>query len=123
MASSKAKMAIWAVPLLAVVGFGGFGAINFSGNLRSIGTVGDTDISANEYALALRNALRAQAAENGQAVTMEQARQSGLADAVLTQVVTQAALNDETARLGISVGDETVVQELRNVSTFQGPDG
>ncbi|WP_289152320.1 peptidyl-prolyl cis-trans isomerase [uncultured Salipiger sp.] len=121
--SGITKYIVWGVLIASFVGFGAFGTVNFTGGAGSIGTVGDTTIETTDYARALQNEMRAVEAQTGQPVTLEQARQFGLTDQVLAQVVTNAALDEETRKLGISVGDERVAEELRNVQAFQGPDG
>ncbi|MCR8547200.1 SurA N-terminal domain-containing protein [Salipiger sp. P9] len=121
--SGITKYIVWGILIASFLGFGAFGTVNFSGGVGSIGSVGNTDISTNDYARALQNELRAIEAQTGQPMTLEQARQLGLTDQVLAQVVTNAALDDEAARIGLSVGDARVAEELRNVSAFQGPDG
>ena len=126
MARGKAgitKYIVWAILIASFVGFGAFGTVNFSGGVGNIGSVGDTTISTSDYARALQSELRAQQAQTGRAITVEQARQSGLTDQVLAQVVTNAALEDETTRIGLSVGDERVAEDLSNVEAFNGPDG
>jgi len=95
MARGKAgitKYIVWAILIASFVGFGAFGTVNFSGGVGNIGSVGDTTISTSDYARALQSELRAQQAQTGRAITVEQARQSGLTDQVLAQVVTNAAL-------------------------------
>ncbi|MBN8186449.1 SurA N-terminal domain-containing protein [Salipiger thiooxidans] len=121
--SGITKYIVWGVLIASFVGFGAFGTVNFTGGAGSIGTVGDTTIETTDYARALQNEMRAVEAQTGQPVTLEQARQFGLTDQVLAQVVTNAALDEETRKLGISVGDKRVAEELRNVQAFQGPDG
>lgn len=110
-------MAILAVSLL------GFGVDGFGGRTTSIGSVGGRNITTDEYARALQNELRALQAQFGQPVTMEQARLFGLDQAVLEQLVTATALKNEAERLGISAGDETIQQEILQVSAFQGAGG
>ncbi|WFE73430.1 peptidylprolyl isomerase [Roseinatronobacter sp. S2] len=110
-------MALLALSLL------GFGVEGFGGGARSIGSVGGRDISTNEYARALQNELRVLQSQSGQSITMEQARQFGLDQMVLEQLVTTAALNNEADRLGVSTGDETVQREILQISAFQGVGG
>lgn len=117
------KYIVWAILIASFVGFGAFGTVNFSGGVSSIGTVGDTEISTDDYARALRNEMSAYEAQTGQPMTVEQARQLGLTDRVLAQVVTSAAMDDEAARIGLSVGDDRVAEELRNIQAFNGSDG
>ena len=121
--SGITKYIVWGVLIASFVGFGAFGTVNFTGGAGSIGSVGDTTIETTDYARALQNEMRAVEAQTGQPVTLEQARQFGLTDQVLAQVVTNAALDEETRQLGISVGDERVAEDLRNVQAFHGPDG
>lgn len=110
-------MAILAISLL------GFGVDGFGGRTTSIGSVGGRNITTDEYARALQNELRALQAQFGQPVTMEQARMFGLDQAVLEQLVTGAALKNEADRLGISVGDSIVQEEILQVSAFLGAGG
>ena len=110
-------MALLALSLL------GFGVEGFGGRTQNIGTVGDRNISANEYARALQNEMRALQGQVGQAVTIEQARLFGLDQMVLEQLVTSAVLDNEAARLGVSAGDATVQREILQIGAFQGLDG
>ena len=110
-------MALLALSLL------GFGVEGFGGRTQNVASVGDRNISANEYARALQNEMRALQSQFGQAVTMEQARLFGLDQAVLEQLVTGAVLDNEAARMGVSAGDSTVQREILQISAFQGLDG
>ncbi|MBE9635836.1 peptidyl-prolyl cis-trans isomerase [Salipiger mangrovisoli] len=121
--SSIGKTLVWGLLILVVLGFGAFGTVNFTGGLRGIGSVGDTEISVNDYSRALQNEMRAFEAQTGQPMTLEQAQQFGLDRQVLAQVVTNAALDDEASRIGLSVGDDQVAEALGEVAAFHGPDG
>ncbi len=111
MAKGTASRAfVWVILALLIVGLAGFGATNFGGSVRSVTTVGDIEISVDDYGRELQQDLRELAA---QSVTRNQAlpwrkRALGLDRAALSQLVWQAALDHETARIGLSVGDETV---------------
>ena len=48
------SMVTWVLLAMLVLGLGGFGVSNFSGGIQSIGAVGETEISVNDYARALR---------------------------------------------------------------------
>ena len=115
---------------MLVLGLGGFGVTNFGGSVQSIGSVGDEEIGADEYARTLQQELRAMSRQMGQNVTLEQANQLSLtlygrstSDRVLARLYTTAALDNETADLGLSVGDEEVRERLLQVPAFQGLDG
>ena len=125
MASGNAvsKTAIWILMGLLILGLGGFGVTNLGGTIRSVGTVGDTEIDIVEYSRALQNEIRAQEAATGERMTFTQAQAQGIDQQVLAQLVNAAALEDETARLGISVGDAAVREELLAIPGFRGLDG
>ncbi|WP_102107188.1 peptidyl-prolyl cis-trans isomerase [Oceaniglobus roseus] len=114
---------VWLILLLLVVGLAGFGAVNFGGSVRSIGRVGDTEISTDRYAQAVQQELRSLQAQTGQQFTFAQAQAFGLDRAVLQQVVASAALENEADRIGLSVGDAAVQRELLRVPAFQGLNG
>ncbi|SFI91083.1 SurA N-terminal domain-containing protein [Celeribacter neptunius] len=126
MASGKGsggKMVIWGLMGLLIVGLGGFGTANFGGGVSRVASVGDEDISVDAYANALQNQMRAIEAQTGQTFSVSQAQDFGLSQQVLDQLLSQAALDGETAKLGLSVGDEAVRRELLQVDAFKGIDG
>ncbi|ATX66107.1 peptidylprolyl isomerase [Roseinatronobacter bogoriensis] len=110
-------MALLALSLL------GFGVEGFGSRSQNVASVGDRNISANTYARAMQNELRAFQSQMGQALTMEQARLFGLDQMVLEQLVNNAVLDNEAARLGVSAGDTTVQREILQIGAFQGLDG
>lgn len=120
---SVSKIFLWILMGLLFVGLAGFGATNLSGTLRSIGSVGDKEIRVERYVSALRQEMRAFEAQTGAPLTFQRAEEFGLPDRVLAQLVTSRALDDEAARLGLSVGDAELVEQLQQIQAFQGPDG
>lgn len=127
MAQSRAakggKMIVWIILLLLFVGLAGFGSRNFGGSVQSIGKVGDTEIPVSQYSNALEQRLRDMQQQTGQQITLSQAKAFGLDRAVLGQVVGTAALKNEADRIGLSVGDEAVREQIVSIQAFQGPDG
>lgn len=120
---SISKGAMWVLMGLLIIGLGGFGVTNLSGHVRSVGSVGDAEIDVNTYARALQNEIRALEAQRDESVSFAQARAAGVDQQVLGQLVSRAALEHETARLGISVGDATLRDEILAMSAFSGLDG
>ena len=120
---SFSKTAVWALMALLILGLGGFGAINLSGNLRSIGTVGDKSISVDQYARQLQQEIRAIEAQTGESLPFSRAQQMGLDRAVLQRIVRNRALDNEADEMGLSIGDETLRDEVMAISAFQGIDG
>jgi peptidyl-prolyl cis-trans isomerase D len=118
-----AGMLVWGLMGLLVLGLGGFGVTNFGGGVRTIGSVGDRDISTNDYARALNQELSAFSAQVGQPVNLQQGIAFGIDKQVLQGLITRAALDDEAARIGVSVGDAAVAKELAGMKAFQGVTG
>lgn len=114
---------IWALMALLILGLGGFGARNFGGSVRSIGTVGDREIDLRDYARALQREMQAASAQVGTPLNFEQAQVLGIDRAVQAQVIATAALDNEAKRIGLSVGDAEVRRQLTAIPAFQGPDG
>lgn len=124
MAAKKGnRIFVWIMMGFLAVGLVGFGAGGLSGTVRSIGTVGDKDIPVQQYADALSEQIRAFGAQIGTPLSFVQARQMGLDQAVLGQVITTRTLDNEVARLGISLGDTRVAAQIRAIPAFQGLDG
>lgn len=117
------QIIVYGLLAMLVAGLGGFGITNFSGGTATIGKVGDREITANEYARALQSELRAMSAQIGTDVTLSQAIQVGLDRKVLSGLASQAALNNEADRLGLSVGDQAVVEQITKTPAFQGTAG
>ncbi|MEM5477209.1 SurA N-terminal domain-containing protein [Pacificibacter sp. AS14] len=117
------KMVVWGILGLLVVGLGGFGTANFGGSVSNVGSVGDKDIDVNTYANALSGEISRFEQQIGQQMSIAQAEQIGIPARVLNQLFNQAALDGETARLGLSVGDAAVRTQLLSIPAFQGLDG
>lgn len=117
------KTLVWILLALLIVGLAGFGAVNLSGSVRSIGSVGDQDIDIDEYARALQQEIRAIEAQTRQPLAFSDAQAFGLDRNVLAQLVTAAALDNEAARLGLSVGDTVVADQILQIPAFQSVNG
>lgn len=126
MAKQKSKTSniiVWALLGLLIVALAGFGVDSFGGSVRSIGKVGDREIRAQDYFVALQQAVRAEGERRGQPISFQQAREIGLDQQVLSQLVTRAALENETMRRNISIGDDLVREEILAIPAFRGLDG
>ena len=114
---------LWIIMILLFVGLLGFGTGGLGGNIRSLGTVGDKDVSIAAYQNGLNQQLRAFEAQSGQRITFQQARAFGLDQAVLQQLIAERTLDHEATQLGISVGDERVREEVLRVPAFRNLSG
>jgi peptidyl-prolyl cis-trans isomerase D len=108
---------------LLIIGLAGFGATNLGGAFGTVARVGTAEIRTNDYARALQNEIRAREAERGGAISFQQAREMGIPDQVLAQLVTTASFDHEATRLGVSIGDENLRQQILGIQAFQGIDG
>ena len=121
--NSFSKTAVWILLGLLILGLGGFGATNLSGTVRTIGKVGDKHIDIPVYARTLQQEIQAVSRQSGSQLTFAQAQAIGLDQAVLARLVRDRALDHEAAEMGLSVGDETLRNEILNIPSFRGLDG
>lgn len=120
---SFSKTFVWILMGMLIVGLAGFGAVNLTGTVRTVATVGTQTISVDEYARELRREIRAVEAQAGQPIPIAQARLLGLDQAALSQLVALASLDNEVAGLGLSIGDANLQQEILEIPAFQGING
>lgn len=113
------KIFLWIIMGLLFIGLMGFGATGLTGTVSKLGTVGEKDISINRYARELNSQLRAFEAQSGSPISFTQAQQLGLDRLVLDQLILERVLDAETARLGISAGDENVRDQLLAINGFR----
>jgi peptidyl-prolyl cis-trans isomerase D len=121
--SGISNIFVWIMLIMLIIGLAGFSITNYGGGVNTVGRVGDRNISVDDYANALRAEMNAFSAQIGQPVTFAQAEALGLDRQVRQQLVTQAALDNEAARIGLSAGDERVAREITQVPAFQGVNG
>jgi peptidyl-prolyl cis-trans isomerase D len=117
------EVAVWVMVGLLVIGLAGFSITSFGGGSRAVGQVGDTEITSDQYARAFRSQLSAFSQQIGQPVSGAEALAFGLDRQVLQGLVTLAALDNEAARIGLSVGDAVVASEVTQLAAFQGVNG
>ena len=117
------KAAVWVILILLIIGLAGFGATNFGGTVNAIGTVGDREIGVQRYARSLQEQMQAFSAQIGTNLTLAQAQAFGIDRAVLQQLVSTAALENEATQLGLSAGDEQVRSQILSIPAFQLADG
>ena len=113
----------WALLAMVVTGFGGYGVTSFGTASMSIGSVGDREIDANRYARALQNQIATFSQQIGTPLDLAKAQQLGIDAQVRQSLVSNYALDNEADRIGLSVGDLAVAQEIRNMQAFKGPTG
>ena len=120
---SISNVLVWILMGLLFAGLAFTGFTNFGGGASRVGSVGDIDISADDYFRALQNEINAQIQNSGELVTFADLRSRGVDEQVLAGLVARAALTNEALQIGISAGDEQVVQQIMQIGAFQGLDG
>jgi peptidyl-prolyl cis-trans isomerase D len=118
-----AGVLVWVLMAMLIAGLGGFGVENFGGGASAIGKVGNTEIAANDYAREVQNQVRAISQQFGTQLSMTDARALGVDRQALSKLVNNAALDNEAASVGLSVGDAAVAAELGKIAAFRGLDG
>ena len=117
------SLVVWVLVAMLIAGLSGFGVENFGGATAKIGRVGEIEIEANDYAREMQGQINTLTRQFGAPVSMADARSFGIDRQVLAGLVNRAALDNEAARLALSVGDATVAAELGKISAFQGISG
>ena len=120
---SISKTAMWILMGLLILGLAGFGATNLSGNIRTIGTVGDKPVPVDSYFRALQQEIRSFEQQTGQTLPFARAREIGLDRAVLQRIVEDRALDHEATEMGLSIGDENLRDRILDIPAFRGLDG
>lgn len=120
---SISKFFVWVILGLLFVALAGFGIGSFSGGASRMGSVGDVEISAEDYARALEQEMRARSSELGQNVTLSMLIANGIDAQIRQSLFARAALDHETAMMGLSVGDEEIAAQILQIPAFQGVDG
>ena len=121
--TSVSKIFVWILLGFLFVGLIGFGTGNLSGNIKTIGKIGETEITVNQYVRALQSELRNTSQQFGQQLTLQQLQAFGIQQQVLARLVTEKLLENEASKLSLSVDDKTVRDNIISLSVFKGPDG
>jgi peptidyl-prolyl cis-trans isomerase D len=89
----------------------------------TVATVGDRSIRADELQTALRRALEQLSARFGSAIDLQQAKQFGLVDETLNQLIDRSLVDQEVARLQLDVSDDLIRNVITGNPSFKGSDG
>lgn len=107
--------------LLLILSFGvwGIGDVTSGWTSRNAVEVGDVAIPPEQLSTEFRREVNRLRQVFGPQFTDAQAIQLGLVDQTVRQVVQRALLTQAAADIGLRVGDEAVVEQVRNVPAFQ----
>ena len=121
--TSVSKIFVWILLGFLFVGLIGFGTGNLSGNIKTIGKIGETEITVNQYVRALQTEMRNTSQQFGQQLTLQQLQAFGIQQQVLARLITDKLLENEASKLSLSVDDRTVRDNIVSLNVFKGPDG
>ncbi|MCP5085604.1 MAG: hypothetical protein GY952_02175 [Rhodobacteraceae bacterium] len=122
--SGSNSKVMWIIMGLLMLGLTGFGLGGLGGGtIRSIGTVGEEKIPVTTYYRALAGAVNNLNRRTGQTLSASEIEAFGISSQVLEAVIGVAALDNETNRIGVSVGDDLVRQAILGNPNFQALDG
>jgi peptidyl-prolyl cis-trans isomerase D len=106
------SFAVWGIADI----FKGFGQ-------SALATVGDTEISTEQFRQIYTDKLQQLSRSFGRPLTMEQARAFGLDRQVLQQTIAEAALDEKARRMGLAQSQDETMRTIYNDPNFKGLDG
>ena len=86
-------------------------------------TVGDREVTQQEFATNLQQEVRRTQQALGRTIGQEEIQTFGLAQRALDRIVTQAVFDSLADDLGMTVSEAQIEERLRNDPNFKGPDG
>lgn len=107
-----ASFAVWGVADI----FGGYGQ-------RHVAKVGDTEIPAEAYQEALRQRLQSVREQLGRSMTMQEARQFGIDQQVLVEMLREAALDNQGNAMHLGISDDAIAERIMREPVFQNEAG
>lgn len=121
----KGKLIIvWLLMGMLVLGFGGFGVINFLGGSGvDIGVVGDVEISVLEYVCVLCSEMQDFIVCIGCQLLFDEVCIIGIDQMVMLCLFIVVVFEDEVNWFGILVGDKVVGEQIVSFLVFVGLDG
>ena len=114
----------WVAKVLLVLLAGSFGVWGiqdiFGGfNATALATVGNQEISSQQYSDAYRQAMQRLAQQTGRNLSAEEARSMGADRAILTTLIQSAAIDAQAANLNLSISSKLIAEETTGNPAFQ----
>ena len=110
---------------LLVVSFAVWGIADiFTGYGRqTLISVGDTDISPQDYARVQQEVLRTMSQQAGRSLSLQEARAAGLDTRVLERLIGGAAVDTHARQLGLGISDDALLAQIMQDPAFQDASG
>lgn len=106
------SFAVWGIADI----FSGFGS-------QTLAKIGDTEISQDEFRNELQRQISFLSNRLGRQLTQEETNRLGIPQQVLNQLVTDAALNNQAAKMGLGISDEAVANSIVSDPNFKDASG
>ena len=119
----KTKFGVWVILGLLFFSLVGFGTTNLSGRTNTLATVGEKEVTLNQYALELRRGIDTFSGQIGTPLSFSQAQSLGIDQQVLNDIINMRLFENEAALMGVSVGDQRVRDRVTSNPNFQGFSG
>lgn len=119
----KTKFGVWVILGLLFFSLVGFGTTNLSGRTNTLATVGEKEVTLNQYALELRRGIDTFSGQIGTPLSFAQAQSLGIDQQVLNDIINMRLFENEAALMGVSVGDQRVRDRVTSNPNFQGFSG
>lgn len=101
----------------------GIGDIFRGGTTSTVAQVGSTQINVQTFQTAYNREVQNLGRMVGRGITPDQARQFGLDQRVLGQLLTEATLDERGRQLGLGIDDDTIRARILATPAFRGPSG
>ena len=114
----------WVAKILLMLLAGSFGVWGiqdiFGGfNATALATVGNQEISSQQYSDSYRQAMQRLAQQTGQNLTAEDARSMGIDRSILSNLIQSAAIDAQAAKLNLSISSKLIAEETTGNPAFQ----
>jgi peptidyl-prolyl cis-trans isomerase D len=102
------SFAVWGIADV----FTGYGA-------QTLIRVGDTEITGQDYLRAQRDVLRGMSAQAGRSLSLQEAREQGLAKRVVERLIGGAAVDTHARHLGLGITEPALLMEIKRDPAFK----
>jgi peptidyl-prolyl cis-trans isomerase D len=109
--------------LVASFAVWGIGDIFRGGTSTTLAQVGGTQVTVQTFQTAYNREVQNLGRMLGRGVTPDQARQFGIDQRVLGQLLTEATLDERGRQLGLGIDDDTIRTRITSTPAFRGPTG
>ena len=109
--------------LILAFGVWGIGDIFRGYGRSSFAKIGNTEIPIEQFRQAYNDRLQQVGRELRRAITPAQAHELGIEQQLVTQLVAEAAVDEEARQMGLRLSDAEIGRVIMNDPTFRGPNG